>query len=193
VVSRDLFHSVVWKRVREKEEAEQSKNYSQGRVLRTSILRVEPSSGQELGCLSFRHIWASWFSSCSSATPISSLVVVVAWHCSAHVTIRSSSTFAFHFSPPIYPPTFSLNLKSAICSAKSYTDRTCRTWPSRMTAAASLYASKDFAARTCLSLDSSLLRQRTSGVYKSSVRTSKAVQFQPDNRELSFLIQKSLL
>ncbi len=56
VVSRDLSQSVVWKRVREKEEGEQSKNYSQGRVLRTSILRVEPSSGQELKCLSFWHI-----------------------------------------------------------------------------------------------------------------------------------------
>ena len=65
VVSRDLSNSVVWKRVVEKEEAEQSKNYSQGRVLRTSILRVEPSSGQELRCLSFRqghpqiHLWNS--------------------------------------------------------------------------------------------------------------------------------------
>ena len=55
VVSRDLSQNVVWKRVREKEEAEQSKNYSQGRVLRTSILRVKPSSGKELKCLSFWH------------------------------------------------------------------------------------------------------------------------------------------
>ena len=58
--SDNLREDVVWKDVTmgregvKKVEAEQSKNYSQGRVLRTSILRVEPSSGQELRCLLFR-------------------------------------------------------------------------------------------------------------------------------------------
>ncbi len=111
------------------------------------------------------------------------------------------STSAFYFSSPIYPPTFSLNLQQAICFAKSCTDRTCRTWSSRTTAAAAYTLQRTSPLERASSWLPAPLRLHTSGVYKNSTRTSKtsavqyspAVQFQPDTRELSFFHTESPL